>query len=109
VGPGLSFAIAAQSAWPNRQSVCVVGDDGFAPLMAELTTAVQHQLLIKIIVLKNNSLAEVKFEQRELGNTEYGCDLSPIGFVAFARACGAEGYRCAKPSEVQYRSSADSS
>jgi len=67
---------------------------------AELTTAVQHQLPVKIIVLKNNSLAEVKFEQRDLGNTEYGCDLSPIDFVAFARACGAEGFRCAKPSAV---------
>jgi thiamine pyrophosphate-dependent acetolactate synthase large subunit-like protein len=81
--------------------VCVVGDGGFAQLMAELTTAVQHQLPVKIVVLKNNSLAEVKFEQRELGNTEYGCDLSPIDFVAFARACGADGFRCAKPSEVR--------
>jgi pyruvate dehydrogenase (quinone)/pyruvate decarboxylase len=101
MGPGLSFAIAAQLAWPKRQSVCVVGDGGFAQLMAELTTAVQHQLPVKIIVMKNNSLAEVKFEQRELGNPEYGCDLSPIDFVAFARACGAEGFRCTKSSEVR--------
>lgn len=42
----------------------------------------------------------VKFEQRELGNPEYGCHLSPIDFVAFARACGADGFRCSKPSEV---------
>lgn len=100
MGPGLSFTIAAQLAWPHRQCVCVVGDGGFAQLMAELTTAVQHQLPVKIILLKNNSLAEVKFEQRGLGNPEYGCDLSPIDFVAFARACGADGFRCAKPSEV---------
>jgi pyruvate dehydrogenase (quinone) len=100
MGPGLSFAIAAQLAWPQRQSVCVVGDGGFAQLMAELTTAVQHRLPVKIIVLKNNSLAEVKFEQRELGNTEYGCDLSPIDFVAFAKACGADGFRCSKPGEI---------
>jgi pyruvate dehydrogenase (quinone) len=101
MGPGLSFAIAAQLAWPNRQCVCVVGDGGFAQLMAELTTAVQHQLPVKIIVLKNNSLAEVKFEQRDLGNPEYGCELSPIDFVAFAKACGADGFRCAKPDEVR--------
>jgi pyruvate dehydrogenase (quinone) len=100
MGPGLSFAIAAQLAWPARQSVCVVGDGGFAQLMAELTTAVQQQLPVKIIVLKNNSLAEVRFEQRDLGNAEYGCDLSPIDFVAFARACGADGFHCSKPSEV---------
>jgi pyruvate dehydrogenase (quinone)/pyruvate decarboxylase len=47
--------------------------------------------------LKNNSLAEVKFEQRDLGNPEFGCELSPIDFVAFAKACGADGFRCTRP------------
>jgi pyruvate dehydrogenase (quinone)/pyruvate decarboxylase len=101
MAPGVSFAIAAQLAYPQRQSVAVVGDGGFAMLMAELTTAVMHDLPIKIILLKNDSLAEVKFEQREIGNPEYGCDLGPIDFVAFARACGAEGFRCATPDEVR--------
>jgi len=101
MAPGVSFAIAAQLAYPRRQSVAVVGDGGFAMLMAELTTAVANALPIKIILLKNNSLAEVKFEQREIGNPQYGCDLAPIDFVAFARACGAEGFRCTAPGEVR--------
>ena len=101
MAPGLPFAIAGQLAYPGRQSVAIVGDGGFAMLMAEMTTAVQHNLPVKIIVLKNNSLAEVKFEQIELGNPSFGCDLSPIDFVAFARACGAEGYRCERPEEVR--------
>jgi pyruvate dehydrogenase (quinone)/pyruvate decarboxylase len=101
MAPGVCFAIAAQLAYPNRQSVSVVGDGGFAMLMAELSTAVAHNLPIKIILLKNDSLAEVKFEQREIGNPEYGCDLAPIDFVAFARACGADGFRCARPEEVR--------
>jgi len=86
---------------PDRQSAAVVGDGGFAMLMAELTTAVANRLPIKIILLRNDSLAEVKFEQREIGNPEFGCDLTPIDFVAFARACGAEGFRCAHPEEVR--------
>jgi pyruvate dehydrogenase (quinone) len=101
MAPGLPFAIAAQFAYPNRQSVAVVGDGGFAMLMAELTTAVQHNLPIKIVVLKNNSLSEVRFEQQELGNPPYGCDLGPIDFVGFAKACGADGFRCATPAEVR--------
>jgi pyruvate dehydrogenase (quinone) len=80
--------------------VAIVGDGGFAMLMAELTTAVANDLPVKIIILKNNSLAEVKFEQTELGNPEYGCDLPPIDFVAFAKACGADGFRCEKAAEV---------
>ena len=101
MAPGLPFAIAGQLAYPDRQSVAIVGDGGFAMLMAEMTTAVQHNLPVKIIVLKNNSLAEVKFEQIELGNPSFGCELSPIDFVAFARACGADGYRCERPEEIR--------
>jgi pyruvate dehydrogenase (quinone) len=101
MAPGLPFAIAGSLAYPDRRSVAIVGDGGFAILMAEMTTAVQHKLPIKIIVLKNDSLAEVKFEQVELGNPSFGCDLSPIDFVAFARACGAEGFRCERPEEVR--------
>ena len=101
MAPGLSYAIAAKLAYPDRASVAVVGDGGFAMLMAELTTAVANKLPVKIIILKNNSLAEVKFEQEEMGNPEYGCTLAPIDFVAFAKACGADGFRCERPEEVR--------
>jgi len=101
MAPGMPFAIAAQLAFPSRQSVAIVGDGGFAQLMAELTTAVKYRLPIKVVILKNNSLAEVRFEQKELGNPEYGCELSPIDFVAYAKACGADGFRCSKPAEVR--------
>ena len=101
MAPGLPFAIAAQLASPDRQSVAIVGDGGFAMLMAELTTAVAHHLPVKIILLKNNSLAEVLFEQREIGNPNYGCELSPIDFVAFAKACGADGFRCERPQDIR--------
>ena len=101
MAPGLSYAIAAKLAYPERASVAVMGDGGFAMLMAELTTAVANKLPVKIIILKNNSLAEVKFEQAEMGNPEYGCTLAPIDFVAFAKACGADGFRCARPEEVR--------
>lgn len=101
MAPGLSYAIAAKLAYPNRQSVAIVGDGGFAMLMAELSTAVAQGLPVKIVLLKNNSLAEVKFEQEEIGNPVYGCALPPIDFVAFARACGADGFHCERPYELQ--------
>jgi pyruvate dehydrogenase (quinone)/pyruvate decarboxylase len=101
MAPGLPFAIAAQLAYPGRQSVAVVGDGGFAMLMAELSTAVAQNLPIKIVMLKNNSLAEVMFEQKEIGNIIYGCDLPPIDFVTFAKACGADAFRCERPDEIR--------
>jgi pyruvate dehydrogenase (quinone)/pyruvate oxidase len=34
-----------------------------------------------------------------LGNPEYGCDLHPIDFAAFARACGGTGFTIEEPAE----------
>jgi thiamine pyrophosphate-dependent enzyme len=50
-------------------------------------------LPIKIIVVKNNTLGQIKWELIVfLGNPEYGCDLLPIDFAAFARAYGGSGF-----------------
>jgi pyruvate dehydrogenase (quinone)/pyruvate oxidase len=95
---GLSYAIAAQVAFPERQCVAFVGDGGFSMLMAEFATAVKYKLPVKIIVIKNNTLGMIKWEQMVfLGNPEYGCDLQPIDFVAIAQACGGLGYRIEDP------------
>ena len=81
MAPGLPYAIAAQIAYPGRQSVAVVGDGGFTMLMGEFVTAVKYRLPIKIVILKNNSLGQIKWEQMIfLGNPEYGCNLEPIDF-----------------------------
>jgi thiamine pyrophosphate-dependent acetolactate synthase large subunit-like protein len=53
--------------------------------VAELSTAVDNKLSVKVVILKNNSLAEVKFEQKEIGNPEYRCTLAPIDFVVSRR------------------------
>jgi pyruvate dehydrogenase (quinone)/pyruvate oxidase len=40
----------------------------------------------------------IKMEQiMMLGNPEYGCELEPIDFAAFARACGAKGFTIEEP------------
>jgi pyruvate dehydrogenase (quinone)/pyruvate oxidase len=95
---GLPYAIAAQVAYPDRQVVAFVGDGGFSMLMAEFANCVMYKLPIKVVVVKNNSLGMIKWEQMVfLGNPEYGCDLQPIDFAAFARACGATGFTVEDP------------
>ncbi len=91
---GLPYAIAAQIAYPERQVIAVVGDGGFTMLMGEMITAVAYKLPIKIVIIKNNSLGQIKWEQMVFeGNPEYQCDLLPIDFVALAKAIGADGVR----------------
>ncbi|MDR3607167.1 MAG: thiamine pyrophosphate-binding protein [Oligoflexia bacterium] len=100
MAPGLPYAIAAAVAYPGRQSVAFVGDGGFEMLMAEFATCVQYNLDVKVVVVKNNTLGQIKWEQMVfLGNPEYACDLSPIDFTLFAQACGGKGFRIEDPKQ----------
>jgi pyruvate dehydrogenase (quinone) len=102
MAPGLPFAISAQLANnPARQVVAIVGDGGFAMLMAEMSTAVKNGLPVKVVLLRNDMLAEVVFEQKELGNPSYGCELGAIDYAQIANACGAEGLRCTSPATLR--------
>ena len=97
---GLPYTIAAQVAYPKRQCVAFVGDGGFSMLMADFVTAVKYKLPIKVVIIKNNTLGQIKWEQMVfLGNPEYGVDLQPIDFASFARACGATGFTAEDPGE----------
>ena len=94
----LPYAIGAQVAYPNRQVVTFTGDGGFTMLMAEMITAKKYNLPIKVVVFKNNSLGQIRWEQMVmLGNAEYVCDLEPFDFVKYADAVGIAGYRVEDP------------
>src|SRR5581483_1827410 len=95
---GLPYAIAAAIAHPERQVVAFVGDGGLSMLLGELATCVKYQLDVKIVVIKNNSLGQIKWEQMVfLGNPEYVCDLQPIDFAAVARGFGISGFTVEDP------------
>ncbi|MFL5615388.1 MAG: thiamine pyrophosphate-dependent enzyme [Gemmatimonadaceae bacterium] len=99
---GLPYSIGAAVAYPKRQVVCVVGDGGFTMLMGEIATLVKYDLRVKVIVIKNNVLGEIKWEQLALeGNPEYGVELQPIDFAAYAKACGAGGFTIEKPNDAK--------
>src|SRR5207244_11353692 len=92
----------AQIAYPGRQCVAFVGDGGFSMLMAELATCVKYRLPVKIVIIRNETLGQIKWEQMVfLGNPEYGCDLQPIDFAGVARACGAAGFTVDDPARVE--------
>lgn len=99
---GLPYSIGAAVAHPGRQVVCVVGDGGFTMLMGEVATLVKYNLPVKVIIIKNNVLGMIKWEQIAMeGNPEFGVELQPIDFAACARACGAAGYTLEDPEEAE--------
>ncbi|MCE3222004.1 MAG: ydaP [Nitrospira sp.] len=102
MGNGLPYSLAAALAYPGRQVLCIAGDGGFTMLMGELATLVKYALPVKIIVLKNNLLGMIKWEQLAFeGNPQYGVELQPIDFAAFARSCGAAGLTVDDPRQVR--------
>jgi pyruvate dehydrogenase (quinone) len=99
---GLPYSIGAAVAYPGRQVVCFAGDGGFSMLMAEMATLVKYNLPVKVIVIKNNVLGMIKWEQMVMeGNPQFGVQLHPIDFAGFARACGAAGYTVDDPHQVE--------
>jgi pyruvate dehydrogenase (quinone)/pyruvate oxidase len=95
---GLTYAIAAQIAYPDRQCIAFVGDGGFSMLMAEFATCAKYNLPVKVFIVKNNTLGQIKWEQMAfLGNPEYGVELHPIDYAMVAQACGGAGFTIDDP------------
>jgi len=95
---GLPYAIAAAVAYPDRPVYCIIGDGGLSMLLGELITVAAYKLNIKIVLIKNNTLGQIKWEQMVfLGNPEYGVDLYPADFVAIARGAGIEAIHIEDP------------
>ncbi|MBV9241514.1 MAG: hypothetical protein JO314_05855 [Acidobacteria bacterium] len=98
---GLPYAIAAQLAYPSRQSIAFVGDGGFSMLMADFVTAVKYNLPITVVIIKNNVLGQIKWEQIVfLGNPQYVVELEEIDFAKFAESCGGVGFTVRAPEEL---------
>lgn len=99
---GLPYSIGAAVAYPGRQVVCVVGDGGLSMLMCELGTIAKYNLNVKVIVIKNNVLGQIKWEQMvEDANPQFGVDLQPMDFSKIAEACGAMGLTIERPDEAE--------
>ena len=102
MGNGLPYSIGAAVAHPGRQVVCITGDGGLTMLMGELATLAKYNLPVKVIILKNNVLGMIKWEQIAFeGNPQYGVQLHPIDFEGVAKACGVAGYTVDDPKLVE--------
>jgi pyruvate dehydrogenase (quinone)/pyruvate oxidase len=102
MAPGMPYAIGMQVAHPGRQCIAFVGDGGFSMLMAEVLTAVGHDLPIKVFICNNGALAQILWEQMVLGYPEFGVREPAVGeFASFASANGALGIRVEKQEELE--------
>jgi len=72
-------------------------------LMSEFLTAVHHKLPVKVVVYNNASFGLIPLEAEANGLPAYreGIEFPNPDFVELARACGAQGFRAARPGELR--------
>ncbi len=97
----LPYAIGAQVAYPDRPVVALTGDGSLTMMLGELATLAQYNLPVKVVVMRNDVLGLIKWEQMAfLGNPQYGTALAPVDFVKVAEACGIRGVRIDDPARA---------
>jgi len=97
----LPQAIGAQITYPGRQVISISGDGGLAMLMGDLLTLKQHELPVKTIVLRNDSLAFVELEMKASGFVDFGTDLRNPEFATIAEGAGILGLKAEMPEQVE--------
>lgn len=89
MGFGLPAAIGAKIGRPDREVVLYVGDGGFQMTIQELGTIMHYGINVKIVLLNNNYLGNVRQWQAMFFNSRFSQTLmvNP-DFVAIAAAYG---------------------
>ena len=100
IGFGYPAAIGAWAAAPDRPIFAVTGDGGFAQYMAELLTAVKHEMTITHVLLNNGQLGKISKEQRAGDWDVWQTSLHNPDFSKYAEICGALGIRVTDPSQL---------
>jgi acetolactate synthase-1/2/3 large subunit len=86
---GFAFAAsigAAVAVGPDRPVVAVVGDGGMLFALGELATVAQERLALTVVVVDDGGYGMLRYGRENDSNN--GCDLSPVDFVAVAEGFG---------------------
>jgi thiamine pyrophosphate-dependent acetolactate synthase large subunit-like protein/nitrite reductase/ring-hydroxylating ferredoxin subunit len=100
IGFGYPAAIGAWAAAPERPIFAVTGDGGFAQYMAEILTAVKHNMDITHLLVNNGQLGKISKEQRAGDWEVWQTSLHNPDFAEYANLCGALGVKVSTAGEL---------
>jgi acetolactate synthase I/II/III large subunit len=102
MGYGLPAAVGVQMAHRDALVIDIAGDASVQMTMQEMSTAVQHNLPIKIFILNNEWMGMVRQWQQLLHGERYSHSYSASlpDFVKMAEAFGCVGLRADTPAEL---------
>ena len=107
LGWGLSAAMGAKCALPDRPVVCFSGDGGFWYHIAELETAVRNNIPVVTVINNNHGLSQDKrgderaYQGIEGGHPGELWQFTDIDLSKVAESMGAFGIRVEKPGDIQ--------
>ena len=101
MGIGLTGAIGAQVAYPERKVVALSGDGGFLMTSPDLATAVMYDLPVVTLVMNDNQYTSIERGQRRRFGKRIGVELVNPDFVQFAESFGAVGLRVEDPGDFK--------
>ncbi len=101
MGVGVTGAVGAKLARPDKKVVCVTGDGAFQMMPQELSTAVQYGAPVTWVVLDTSSLGWSKWRQRDSGRYIATDFESQPDLAALARAHGCHGECVTRPEDVR--------
>ena len=93
MGIGLTGAIGAQVAYPDRKVVALSGDGGFLMTSPDLATAVMYDLPVVTLVMNDNQYTSIERGQLRRFGKRIGVELVNPDFVQFAESFGVVGLR----------------
>ena len=88
MGYGLPAALALRLADRTRPVACVLGDGGFAMAMAEIETGTRLGLGVRVIVLADEALSQIKAGQERKGYAVTGTTFGAIDYEKLGSAFG---------------------
>jgi len=102
MGYGLPAAVGVQAAHPDALVIDIAGEASVQMVMQEMSTAVQHELPVKIFILNNEWMGMVRQWQQLLHGERYSHSYSDAlpDFVKLAEAYGGTGLVCSDPAEL---------
>lgn len=102
LGWALPAAIGAQIARPKSNVIVLAGDGAMTYCLGELATLAQEGLNIKVVVLNNNAMGWIKWEQAVFWDGKFqSTDLSNVDFAAVARGLGCAGLQVSEPADLR--------
>jgi benzoylformate decarboxylase len=101
LGHSLPASVGMALGYPNRRTVCLIGDGSAMYSIQALWTATQRKLPLTIVVINNSGYGAMRsFSQVMQVRNVPGLDLPGLDFVKLAEGMGAHAVRVEKSSEL---------